>query len=267
VLTPPAGSRFDALPDVVELETLEEYWQEDAGDGEYSALLEELDVVSAAPRRTVFQPASGRPRTDGPTIAAPRIGRRRGRSSDHRLWLGLGGVVIVAVVAIFAIIKFEFPSGGGPEHTFATPSTIGYYQSDAHLGTSANLGELRAKLIKMSGGRATDPVSAAYDSSVGPSGTATEEVMVLEAHLPNDSPASSVAAFEQSYKDAQVVPAGPLGGQAACAEYGTGADSVAECVWFDNDSFGIVISTTMPATKLAPVMVQLRQGVELVAKD
>ena len=46
--------------------------------------------------------------------AKRRTGRRRGGSNDHRLWLGLGGVVIVAAAAITGIIKFEFPSHSGP---------------------------------------------------------------------------------------------------------------------------------------------------------
>jgi hypothetical protein len=267
VLMPPAGSQFDALPDVVELESLEVYWQEDSGDAEYSELLEELDVAVDSPRRTVFQAKTAGPRTARPSISAPGIGRRRGRSSDHRLWLGLGGVVIVAVLAIFAIIKFEFPASSGPAHTFATPSTIGSYQRSAHAVSRADLKAVSAELIKMSDGQATDAVAAAYESSIGPSGTpATEIVLVSEAHLANDSPASSVTAFKQTYPDAKVVSAGPLGGEAVCEESGTGTDSTAMCAWFDNNSFGTFSSATMPATELASVMPQLRQGLELVAK-
>ena len=46
--------------------------------------------------------------------AKRRIGRRRGGSNDHRLWLALGGVVVVAAAAITGIIKFEFPSHAVP---------------------------------------------------------------------------------------------------------------------------------------------------------
>ena len=38
------------------------------------------------------------------------------------------------------------------------------------------------------------------------------------------------------------------------------------CAWFDNDSFGEIVSPTMNATALAQVMRTMRPSVELVAK-
>jgi hypothetical protein len=39
------------------------------------------------------------------------------------------------------------------------------------------------------------------------------------------------------------------------------------CAWFDNDSFGEVVSPTMNASALANAMRQIRPHVELVAKQ
>jgi hypothetical protein len=131
---------------------------------------------------------------------------------------------------------------------------------------SSDLEALTVKMTKMSGG--SDPVSAAYESSDGgTAATATQVVSVLEAHLPNDSPSGSIAAFKHSYPNAQVVNAGSLGGQAACEESDAGSTTnVAMCVWFDNDSFGAIISPTMNASALANVMLKIRPAVELTAK-
>jgi hypothetical protein len=60
-----------------------------------------------------------------------------------------------------------------------------------------------------------------------------------------------------------VVSAGSLGGKAACV---AGANSVSLCAWFDNDSFGEIVSPTMNATALADAMGTVRPSVELLAK-
>ena len=38
------------------------------------------------------------------------------------------------------------------------------------------------------------------------------------------------------------------------------------CVWFDNDSFGELVSPTMTKTKLASVMLSVRPKLELPVK-
>jgi hypothetical protein len=272
VLTPPTGNRmdsfagpatqaWDAVADAPELESLEEYWQDDEGDVEYTALLEEFDVtVTSAPARS--RPSMPRPSMPHPSV--PRIGRRRGGSKDHRLWIGLGGVVIVAAAAIFGIVKFEFPSGG-ETHTLTTPATIdGCYARNPGLAKSMGLPALITKMTKTSGG--TDPVSAAYE---GPCGTtassATQIVAVLEAHLANDSPAGGLRGFMQEYPNAKTVSAGPLGGEAGCTESNSisSSSSVALCSWFDDDSFGVIFSPTMSPTQLATAMLKIRSAVEL----
>ena len=279
VLTPPAGSRVEARlavthtrpaaamvgPDTMawdvaaaeEVESLEEYWEED--DGGYSALLDDLEAEPGFPAEA----------DEEPSAAVRRIGRRRGRSSDLRLWLGLGGVVVVAAAAIFGIIKFEFPSNGGPAHELVTPAEVaGSYKWAPNLEKNSSLNSLRERFIQMSGGAATNVVSREYESgaSSGSASTQAQIVMFIGGHVPNDSPSGSIAAFTQDYKGAQVVSAGPMGGQAACFEQEAGSDSVAMCAFFDNDSVGAVVSPTMNTTQLANVMRMLRPSVELIKK-
>ena len=64
-----------------------------------------------------------------------------------------------------------------------------------------------------------------------------------------------------------MVSPGALSGRAACVEEAPGtSDSVAMCVWFDNDSFGEIVSPTMNANALGGVMRTMRPSLELVAK-
>ncbi len=60
--------------------------------------------------------------------------------------------------------------------------------------------------------------------------------------------------------------AGPLGGQAACTETHLNNQSAAMCVYFDNDTFGTVVSSTMTTAKLAATMNAVRPNLELLAK-
>jgi hypothetical protein len=58
-----------------------------------------------------------------------------------------------------------------------------------------------------------------------------------------------------------------MGGSAVCVEQVAGAtDTVAMCVWFDNDTFGMLVSPTLGAASLADLMVQDRPLIELVKK-
>jgi hypothetical protein len=270
VLTPPAGSKYDsdyAGPETVawsmsedtdsgEIEVLEEYWEQD--DVEYSALLTDL---ADEPVGTGFDVEAQ------PAVTRQRIGRRRGRSGDRRLWFGLGGVVAVAAAAIFLIIQFEFPSDGGPAHTLSMPDKIGSSFVSSKVVDAKALAGLRAEFVKMTNGQATDVQSGTYESGGPTTGGTPQIVMTIEAHLANDDPASSIGGFKQDYPNAVTVPAGPLGGQAACAEStGSDADDVAICAWFDNDSIGALFSPSMNAKMLASELQTFRSAVEHVAK-
>jgi hypothetical protein len=119
----------------------------------------------------------------------------------------------------------------------------------------------------MSSGQASNVVSAVYESGNSAAGNTEQIVMFIGGHLANAAPASSIASFTQKFSGASVVSAGALGGKAACVEEAPGtSDSVAMCVWFDNDSFGEIVSPTMNAHALAGVMRTMRPSLEIVVK-
>jgi hypothetical protein len=92
--------------------------------------------------------------------------------------------------------------------------------------------------------------------------------MFIGGHLASAAPATSITGFTQKFADATVVSAGSLGGKAACAEEAaTTPSQVSICAWFDNDSFGEIVSPTMNATTLATVMRTIRPDLEIVVKN
>ena len=239
---PEITASWPAHPSVDDLDSYEHFWQEDDEDAEYTGLFEDSGTDSAR------SPAAKR-----------RIGRRRGRSNDHRLWLGLGGVAIVTAAAIAGIVKFEFPSHSGPAHTMVTPDRIGTFARTVDLEHQADVAQLRADVIKMSAGKASRVVSAVYESGNSAAGGTEQIIMFIGGHLANADPGASLASFTQKFPGARIVGAGALGGRAACVEPG---NNVALCAWFDNDSFGEIVSPTMNASDLAAAMQTVRPSVE-----
>jgi hypothetical protein len=89
--------------------------------------------------------------------------------------------------------------------------------------------------------------------------------MFIGGHLANADPASSIASFTRNFPGAFVVSAGSLGGEAACVESQAGtSDPVALCAWFDDDSFGELVSPTMNVSALDHEMLTVRPAVERV---
>ena len=248
---PEITSSWPVQPTADDPDTYQDFWRDDA-DEEYTGLFGD--------REAEFE------RADAKLAAAKRrIGRRRGGSNDHRLWLGLGGVIVVAAAAIVGVIKFEFPSHSGPVHTMATPAKIDTFARTVDLEHAADVNALKQKVISMSAGQASDVKSAVYESGNSAAGNTAQIVMFIGGHLANADPAASITSFTQQFHGAKVVSAGALGGKAACVQDGTGSNSVAMCAFFDNDSFGEVVSPTMNATALAGVMQKIRPSVETVS--
>jgi hypothetical protein len=248
---PEITSSWPVPPQADEVDSFEEFWAEDDDDA----------------YRGLFPDEAGAADSRGPGARASRgTGRRRGRSRDHRLWLALIGVVLVAAAAIVGILKYEYPSHGGPVHVMVTPARIGTYARTVDLEKQTHLAELRGEVIKMSSGEASGVVSAVYEEGDSAAGGNTQIIMFIGGHLANAAPATSITAFTQKFAGATVVSAGSLGGRAACVENGAGtSDPVSMCVWFDNDSFGEIVSPTMNAASLASAMQTVRPAVEVVA--
>jgi hypothetical protein len=190
------------------------------------------------------------------------------RSSDHRLWLAGLGVTIAVGAAITAIIAFAIPSRGGPVHAMQTPARIGSFARADGMESVTNLAGLRTGVIQGSAGQASNVKSAVYESGNRAAGNTVQVMMFIGGHLASAAPAASITGFTQKFAGAAVVSAGSLGGQAACAEEGaTTSSQVSMCIWFDNDSFGEIVSPTMNATTLATVMRTVRPDLEIVVKN
>ena len=225
-----------------------------------------FDLPAATPDRSGKAGRLGRSR---PAKAPSRtVGRRRGRSGDRRLWIALGGLTVVAVVAIVAIVLTAFPSGpSGPSHTLVTPDRISSFLRRPALEQQMNVGQLRKDVVAMSSGQASHVVEAVYEAGTSTSGQTPQIVLFIGGNLANASPQASVTSFTQRFKGARVTSAGQMAGDAACVNATASVPgSVAMCAWFDNDSFGEVVSPTMNATQLGTAMRSIRPDVELIAK-
>jgi hypothetical protein len=187
------------------------------------------------------------------------------RHHRRRLWLSLGVTGVVAAGAIAVIFTSGSP-GGGVAHTVVMPAALGPYKWAPDLEKNAGLPTLAASVAEMGGGQMSGIRARTYERPA-PGGAAPRLLEVIGGRLPGTSPASSIITLIRKYPSAHVVPAGPMGGSAACFEQTAGtADSAAMCAWSDNDSFGILTSPTLNAASLADLMVQDRPLIELVKK-
>ena len=129
-----------------------------------------------------------------------------------------------------------------------------------------NVSQLRQDVVSMSSGQASHVVEGVYEAGNSTAGSTPQIVLLIGGNLANASPVDSVASFIKRFKGAAITSAGSLGGKAVCVN-ATASEpgSVAMCAWFDNDSFGEVVSPTMKASQLASTMRQIRPKAELIA--
>ena len=190
------------------------------------------------------------------------------RRSNHRLWLAVLAVVVAAAAAVTAIVTFNGAPRGEPVHAIQTPARIGSFARADGMQNTVNLAGLRSEVIQGSAGQASNVKSAVYESGTQAAGNTAQIMMFIGGHLAGTVPATSVTGFTQKFPGATVVSAGSLGGKAACVEEGAGtSDQVSMCVWFDNDSFGEIVSPTMNAATLATVMRTVRPDLEIVVRN
>jgi hypothetical protein len=239
-------------------------WAEDTSFDHFADLDLTDEPVPAAFTRTL-----DRPQADDDTAARRAIGRRRGRSGDRRQWMALGAIAVVAAGAIGGVLmKYVFAGPSGPAHEVVASSTVDGYTRSADLEKQMKVSSLADTVSKSSSGSASDVKSAVYkQGALTPgAGAAAQMFMFVGGKLAGADPSVSIANFEATYPRAQVVPAGALGGQAACVESTLNNESVSMCVWFDNDTFGALVSPTMTTAKLATTMDSVRPSLEIYAK-
>jgi hypothetical protein len=197
------------------------------------------------------------------------IGKRRGRSGDKRQWVALGAIAIIAAGAIGGVLmKFATSGSGGPAHSVSTPNTAGNFTRQPNLVQQMKVGTLAAQIAKETPD-ASGVKSAVYqEKGSSAPGSNPQTFVFVGGNVANSNAASLVAQFDQQYArgGAHEVAAGSLGGEAACGESTSNGGSVAMCVWFDNDTFGDLVSSTMTPSSLAGTLVSVRPSLEHLAQ-
>jgi len=239
-------------------------WVEDTSFDHFADLDLTDEPVPAGFVRTIE-----RPETDEDTATRRAGGRRRGRSGDRRQWMALGAIAVVAAGAIGGVLmKYVFAGPSGPAHQIVTPASVDGYTRSASLGEETHVTALAQAFAKSSGGSASDVVSAVYQQ--GADGTTpginSQMFMFVGGQLDNANPTAELANFTQSYPGTHDVSPGSLQGQAACTETHVNGEEAAMCVWFDNDTFGAVVSPTMSTAQLATAMDNARPNLEILAQ-
>jgi hypothetical protein len=237
-------------------------WAEDTSLDHFAGLDLTDEPVPGAFTRT-----AARPRPDDDTATRRAAGRRRGRSGDRRQWMALGAIAVVAAGAIGGVLmKYVFSGPSGPAHQVVAPQAVDGYTRSANLEKQLGVSAEAAKVAQASGGQASNVVSAVYQQGGITAGSDTQIFMFVGGKLASADPGASVTNFEHSYQGSAPMAPGSLGGQAACSETHLNGQSASMCVWFDNDTFGTVVSPTMTTAKLAATMDAVRPSLELYAK-
>jgi hypothetical protein len=239
-------------------------WAEDTSLDHFADLDLTDEPVPAAFTRTLERPE--RLEQDDDTATRRATGRRRGRSGDRRQWMALGAIAVVAAGAIGGVLmKYVFSGPSGPAHQVVAPQTVAGFERNAILEKEMHVATEAQQVSKASSGQASDVAYAVYKQG-DLQGVSSQVFMFVGGKLAGADPAASVANFEQAYKGSVAVSAGSLGGQAACTETHLNGQSASMCVWFDNDTFGTVVSSTMTTAKLAATMDAVRPNLETLAK-
>jgi hypothetical protein len=253
-------------------------WAEDTSLDEFAEdHFIDLDLtdepVPAAFTRTLARPDSRPlelpPGQDDDTATRRAVGKRRGRSGDRRQWMALGAIAVVAAGAIGGVLmKYVFSGPSGPAHTIVAPQTVDGYSRSASLEKQLNVAGEAQTVAKDSGGQATGLQYGVYEQGGGSltAGSNTQMFMFVGGKLTGADPSASIANFEQQYPGAKTVSSGSLGGEEACTTTTVNGQSASMCVWFDNDTFGAMMSPTMTTAKLATTMNAVRPSLELYSK-
>jgi hypothetical protein len=237
-------------------------WAEDTSLDQFAGLDLTDQPVPAAFTRTIERPQQG-----DDTASRRAVGRRRGRSGDRKQWMALGAIAVVFAGAIGGVLMhYAFSGPSGPAHQVVAPQAVDGFTRSANLEKQLGVSTEAAKVAQASGGKASGVVSAVYQQGSLTPGSNTQIFMFVGGKLAGANPGASVANFEQTYQGSVSASPGSLGGQATCTETHLNGQSVSMCVWFDNDTFGSVISPTMTTAKLATTMDAVRPGLELYAK-
>jgi hypothetical protein len=158
---------------------------------------------------------------------------------------------------------YGFKLTSGTSHTVTTPAAIGAFSRQQANTTATNL---KQKILAAGAGSVKNVVAAVYEQKKGPGTSKGPQIVVfIGGNLTGNGSASDlISAYMARLHRAISTSPGSLGGQAACAPGSNGGPS--ECAWADGDTFGVLVSATMPAPGLADEMRQMRPLVEHAIK-
>lgn len=223
---------------------------------------------------TAFQSSASQPFAvpeSGPMPAASTgaqrkaHGKRRGHSRDKREWIALGAIAVVAAGAIGAVVVNLFGGPSGPQHTVSTPQKVGNFTRQPNLEQQMKVDQLKASIMAKGGGKISDPVASVYQQGTSGIGSNPQTYIFVGGKLANADPVAEVDNFRKSSPAAKFVHPG-MDGDAACGTATVSGESVAMCVWFDNDTFGELVSPTMSTNQLAATMLTARPQLEHTTK-
>jgi hypothetical protein len=173
--------------------------------------------------------------------------------------------LVVAAAAVAAVVVFRL-GPRGPAHTLTTPARLGAYLRRPQLARQMDVAQLEKNIIANSSGQASHLVSAVYErGSTVPGGPAPQVILFIGGKLAGASAVASIKSFDQHFRDANQTSPGRLGGRAACVPAQPGTDNAAVCAWFDNDTFGELVSLHMTAPALADELRAIRSSIERVS--
>jgi hypothetical protein len=195
--------------------------------------------------------------------------RRSVLGLTRKTWLLSGvGVLVLVCVAVGAVFMLGRSRPSGPRHSFTIPTRLGAFTRSSKLTKQMNVGAIERNIIEQGSGQASHLVSSVYEAgSPVAGGTPAQVMLFIGGQLNGGSPATSVRTFTEHFKGAERTGAGSLGGDAACVgsqAAGTGGQTV--CAWFDNNTFGELVSPNMPVSALASELRAIRPDVEHVVK-
>jgi hypothetical protein len=248
-------------------------WAEETSFDQFADLDLTDEPMPAAFTRTLERPderSLDRPQQDDDTAGRRSVGKRRGRSGDRRQWMALGAIAVVAAGAIGGVLmKYVFSGPSGPAHEVVAPQSVDGYNRSANLEKQLHVATEAQKVAAASSGQASGVKGGVYQMGTISASTAaanTQMFMFVGGKLAGAAPSASIANFEQTYPGSVAVSPGSLGGEAACTETHLNGQSASMCVWFDNDTFGTLVSPTMTTAKLASTMDTVRPSLELLVK-
>jgi Caspase domain len=192
-----------------------------------------------------------------------RHGLRKGARASRK-WLVWGILAAVLSGIIAGILSTSVSPSSSPPigktYEVVAPEQVGGWVLQPAIGREMGVRQLSVAILNADKGQMSEVVSGVYESRNAPT---INKPLFLFVGGRTISPTASFDDYTKAMGRVRRVPAGPLGGIAACILRPAHSDHPNECVWFGGDSFGALASPTMTLTTLAKLLVALRPQFEL----